>query len=149
MIYDRVSPITIALLALLVLGAIYFYGVSSSSTCMSIGTCKACYNDFYKPVDYSLCVKNATASNATSGYVCVLDKNVEKHNAMVDLLMCACKTYPKRFTVEKEKLHRLLVYSSSRSEGNFSACNFNEFPVVRWNQSYILVPKELLNRPVK
>ncbi len=139
MIYNRISPSLIAIVAIVIIGIIYFYGSTAHSTCLSIGDCKACYNDFYTVVDNSFC-----GGNISDGYVCVKDKDVERRNAMVDLLECACKTYPGKYQAEKEKLHKLLLYSTTNTTAEIVACDFKNYPVVRWKESYIIVPEELV-----
>ncbi len=137
MLYNRINPGIIIVLALLIVGVVYFYGSTASDDCISIGQCRACYVGRYVRVDDSLC------GNVSEGYVCVRDPAVDRRNAMVDVLECACSTYSDEYRAEREKLHKLLLYSTSNAS-DIAVCDFEQFPVVRWKESYIAIPEERL-----
>ena len=64
-----------------VLLILYFSGSTMGNQCTEIGECKSCWNTYSKEIESSLCGNQTT---------CTPEPYKVQHNAIVDVLVCAC-----------------------------------------------------------
>jgi len=65
------------LIFLIILGML----LNPGKGCYSIGECKSCWNWRATPINSELC---------PNGVSCISDPMIEQHNALVDVMICAC-----------------------------------------------------------
>jgi hypothetical protein len=73
----------IYLVVIIILIAAFIYGLSISERCTEIDGCKACWKMMPVTVTSELC-PNPNQS-------CVAEPYLQQHNALVDMILCACE----------------------------------------------------------
>ncbi len=106
----------IAVLVLIIV--LYALGSMLSEQCVSIDGCKGCWYTVKKEITSELC--------PTANKKCIAEPYKMQHNALVDVLLCACAK-AKKVNYEDEELNRKIidVYKQMNCPRNVLNCEIS------------------------